>query len=223
MFKLPLHDNVVPGAVCNIKSEPQRAELIRKCDLTIFDELPMTHKYCIKAIDITLRDLVRNSLIFGGKTVLFCSDRRQIGPIFQFGSASDTVDAAFISSHLWKHINRMRLTVSQRDKDDASYASFVRSVDENRQPNVRFPDGTDLISLSNCNDDNTADHVTLQYTTDFEELSKFVYPNLNEGTRLLNDRAILATTNASNDASNDDIAARRPGNAATFYSRHPHK
>ena len=149
MFKLPLHDNVVPGAVCNTKSESQRAELIRKCDLIIFDELPMTHKYCIEAIDITLRDLMRNALIFGGKTILFSSgDWRQIGPIVQFGSASDTVDAAFIYSHLWKHINRMRLTVSQRDKDDASYASFVRSVGENRQPNVRFPDGTDLISLS---------------------------------------------------------------------------
>lgn len=33
MFKLPLNDNVVPGAVCPVKGESQRAELVRKCDL----------------------------------------------------------------------------------------------------------------------------------------------------------------------------------------------
>jgi len=45
MFKFPLHDNVVPRAVCNIRSESQRAELIRKCGIIVFDELPMTHTY----------------------------------------------------------------------------------------------------------------------------------------------------------------------------------
>lgn len=45
-----------------------------------------------------------------------------------------------------------------------------------------------------------------------------MYPDLSEDTRLLNDRAILATTNASIDTSNDTIASKRPGNAATFYS-----
>lgn len=46
MFKLPLNEGVVDGAFCNIKNESQRAELIRKCDLIIFDELPMTHRFC---------------------------------------------------------------------------------------------------------------------------------------------------------------------------------
>lgn len=65
MFKLPLDDRVVPGAVCNIKRQTQRVELLRKCDLIVWDELPTTHKYCVEALDIPLRDLLQNSTLFG--------------------------------------------------------------------------------------------------------------------------------------------------------------
>lgn len=60
MFKLPLNERVVDGAFCDIKNESQRAELIRKCDLIIFDELPMTHRFCIEALERTLRDIRRS-------------------------------------------------------------------------------------------------------------------------------------------------------------------
>ena len=48
-----------------------RAQLLRKCDLIIWDELPMTHKYCVEALLITLRDLLHNPTPFGGKPILF--------------------------------------------------------------------------------------------------------------------------------------------------------
>lgn len=49
-FKLPLYERVVEGAYCDIRNESQRVELIRKCDLIIFDELPMTHRFCIEGL-----------------------------------------------------------------------------------------------------------------------------------------------------------------------------
>ena len=72
--------------------------------------------------------------------------------------------------------------------------------------------------LSNSHDGTTADHFTLQHRTDFDTLTNFVYPDPNTDTRLLHDRAILATTNASIDASNDHITGKRPGSSATFSS-----
>lgn len=57
MFKLPMDEALSPACVCNIKTQTQRAELIRKCDLIIWDELPMTHRYCVEALDRTLQDL----------------------------------------------------------------------------------------------------------------------------------------------------------------------
>ena len=124
MFKLPLDDRVVAGAVCNIKRQTRRAGLLRKCDLIIWDELLMTHKYCVEALDTTLRDLLHNPTPFGGKPILFSGDWRQIGPIVKFCSASDTVEAAFLSSNLLNSVKRMRLTISQREKEDAPYSSF---------------------------------------------------------------------------------------------------
>lgn len=112
----------------------------------------------------------------------------------------------------------MRFTISQIDKDDASYASFVRSIGEGRQPVSRFPDGTEITLLTNYHDESTNDHFTLQYTTDFGHLFSFVYPDFSEDTHLVKYRAILATTSASIDTSNDTIVSKRPGIATTFYT-----
>ena len=207
MFKLPLEDNIVPGALCNIRGESQRAELIRNCDLIIWSELPMTHKYCVEALNKTLQDLLNTNSLFGGETILFSGDWRQVGPVVKYGSASDTVEAAVISSFLWASITRLHLTASQRDKEDNHYASFVRAVGENRQPTIHMSNG-DMVALSNASDKSTTDHFTLKYTTNFEDLINFVYPDLNEDSQLMHDRAILATTNTAIDAANMDIAER---------------
>ena len=199
MFKLPLDENVVRGAFCNIRGESQRAELIPSCDLIIWDELPMTRKFCVEALNSTLQDLMCNDQLFGGKTRLFSGDWRQVGPVVKYGSASDTVESAVISSFLWNSITRLRLTASQRDKEDAQYASFVRAVGEDTQPVVHMSNG-DMVSLSNTDDHSTTDYFTLKYTTEFEDLVNFVYPALNEATHLMHDRAILATTNTAIDA-----------------------
>lgn len=81
----------------------------------------------------------------------------------------------------------------------------------------RFPGGAEMTLLTNAHDESTHDHFTPQYTTDSDYLIAFVYPDLSEDTRLINDRAILATTSASIDIYNDTIVSKRPGNAATFY------
>lgn len=216
MFKLPLEEKVVPGALCNIRNGSHRAELIRNCDLMIWDELPMTHEYCVEALNLTLQDLL-NDTIFGVKTILFSGDWRQVGPVVKYGSASDTVETAVISSFIWPNITRLSLTALQRDEYDKKYASFVRAIVENRQPIVHMANG-DVVALSNTDYSSTTDHFALKYTTNFEDLVKFVCPDLNEVTQLMHDRAILATTNTAIDASNKDIAERRSQNDTAFFS-----
>ena len=217
MFKLPMDEKMSPSCVCNISAQTQRAELIRKSDLIIWDELPMTHRFCVEALDRTLKDLMRNTLLFGGKTILFSGDWRQTGPIVKFGSPTDTVDAAVISSHLWSNIFRLRLTKSQRDRDDPAYASFVRNVGEDALPTTTLPDGSNLIPLNNsCTD--SPDQFQLQYTTNFNDLVNFVYPDMSEDATAWSDRAILATTNNAIDRSNEIISDERPGRSVSFFS-----
>ena len=49
----------------------QRADLIRNADLIIWDELPMTHRYCGEALERSLRHIARENKLFGGKTMFF--------------------------------------------------------------------------------------------------------------------------------------------------------
>lgn len=218
LFKLPLNERVVQGAYCDIKNESQRADLIRKCDLIIFDELPITHRFCVEALERTLRDIRKSQALYGGIPICFSGDWRQCGPVVPFGAAADTVEASFISSDLWPKTKRMRLTISQRDKEDPAYASFVRSIGENKQPMTTFPDGSQLTPLTNEHDTSTTDHFSLKHTTHFDDLIRFVYPDIHEDSKNLTDRAILATTNASIDSCNNEISSRRRGNEASFSS-----
>ena len=144
----------------------------------------MTHKYCVEALDITLRDL-HNPTPFGGKTFLFSGDWRRIGPIVKCGSASDTVKAAVISSHLWNSVTRMRRTISQRDKEDAPYSSYVRAVGENSQRLANLPDGADLIPLTNVHNTSESDHFQLKYTTNFEDFDQFRLPKYQRRRRII--------------------------------------
>ena len=153
----------------DIKNESQRAELIRKSDLIIFDELLMTHRFCIEALERTLRDIRYSQALYGGITICFSGDWRQCGPVVPFGSAADTVEASFISSDLWPNTTRMRLATSQRDNEDPAYASCVRSIGEDRLPTTTLPDSAKLVPLSNECDPSTDDHFCLQYTTEFND------------------------------------------------------
>ena len=143
----------------------------------------MTHKYCIEALNKTLQDILNTDSRFGSETILSSGDWRQVGHVVKYGSASDTVEAAVISSFLWTSITRLRLTASQRDKEDKQYASFVRAVGGNRPPTIHMSNG-DMVALSNASDKSTTDHFTLEHTTNFEDLINFVYPDLNEDTHL---------------------------------------
>ena len=178
----------------------------------------MTHRYCVEALNRTLQDITRNKNLFGGKTILFSGDWRQIGPVTKGSSSpTDTVDVAFISSHLWNHVQRLRLTISQRDKEDPQYADFVQRVGENKIP-LSEVNEQPMMPLNNHCLPNTDDHFQLQFTTDFNALINFVYPNINEDSKQWNDRAILATTNHTVDCSNKDIASRTSGQFVSFLS-----
>ena len=92
MFKLPMDEKLTPSRVCNIKTQTQRADLIRNAYLIIWDELPMTHRYCVEALERSLRDITRQNKLFGGKSKLLPGDWRQIGPVSKIDSPTDVVD-----------------------------------------------------------------------------------------------------------------------------------
>ncbi|CAL1382225.1 unnamed protein product [Linum trigynum] len=67
-------------STCNIQQGTELAELVQRTSLIIWDEVVMSHKHCVEAVDKTLRDILRprfqnsQDKPFGGLTIVFGGD-----------------------------------------------------------------------------------------------------------------------------------------------------
>ena len=175
-FKIPFDHNPIEGSTCNVKAESERAQVLRRADLTIWDEIPIINKFAPEALDPTLRDLRRNNTPFGGATVLFSGGWRQIEPVIPFGTPTDVVEAAFISPYLGKRVQRFRLIQSMRDRLDKPYSVTVRAIGEGKTAPITLPDQSQVIPLQHTFiDENTpaSSICTPRGVTDFEKAIDF--------------------------------------------------
>ncbi|KAF1859858.1 hypothetical protein Lal_00028041 [Lupinus albus] len=116
--KLAIPVPTFENSTCNIHQGSELAELLKQTKLIIWDEAPMTHKYCFEALDKTLTDIMsfrgkRNST-FGGKVIVFCGDFRQILPVIPRGSRSNIINATINSSYIWDNFQVLTLTRNMR-------------------------------------------------------------------------------------------------------------
>ncbi|GBG90456.1 hypothetical protein CBR_g50801 [Chara braunii] len=98
----------------NILKQGDLAELIRHADLIVWDEAPMSNKFHLEALDITLRDLCNSNLPFGGKVLLLSGDFRQVLPVVKHESRVQQIDASIKMSPLWKLFEVHYLTKNMR-------------------------------------------------------------------------------------------------------------
>ncbi|KAK1942999.1 ATP-dependent DNA helicase PIF4 [Phytophthora citrophthora] len=74
-FRIPLKLN--NHSTCSISKQSQKAKLIRRANLVLWDEAPMMQGACFEAVDRTLRDIMNNEAEpFGGKVMGFSGDHR---------------------------------------------------------------------------------------------------------------------------------------------------
>ncbi|CAN1819977.1 ATP-dependent DNA helicase PIF1 [Linum perenne] len=77
-------------------------------------------KFCIEALDRSLRDILRDNnpnspqQPYGGMTVIFGGDFRQILPVIKRGSRSEIVSASMKMSYLWPYLTHLRLLQNMR-------------------------------------------------------------------------------------------------------------
>ncbi|KAJ7568854.1 hypothetical protein O6H91_01G050600 [Diphasiastrum complanatum] len=123
------------SSICNISKQFALGTLLMACQLIIWDEAPMAHKYAIECIDRSLRDILSIDAPFGGVPVI--------------------VNASLKCSHLWKHMEMHKLTKNMRvmgveggDKDEQlRFVDYLLSVGDGREPTFVHRD-LDLISLT---------------------------------------------------------------------------
>ncbi|CAH9140571.1 unnamed protein product [Cuscuta epithymum] len=224
-FKIPIHPN--EDSTCNIKQGSALAELLVKCKLIVWDEAPMVHKHCFEALDRTLRDILRFQnprsleIPFGGKTIVFGGDFRQILPVIPKGTRQDIVNASINSSYLWQHTHVMRLTKNLRllhlpANDQTEYlvkfSEWIASIGDGTigGPNdgfveIEIPDEFLLKDF----DDPIAKMVDCIYPS---------FDSVHEDPNYLKNRAILAPTLQVVDSINDYMLSLNGSEMKTYLS-----
>ena len=107
-FKIPIE--IHESSTCAIPRNSDLAELIHLTDLVIWDEPPMQHCHIHEAVDRTFQDIRRSDKPFGGLTIVFGGDFKQILPVIVKGSCPQIVGACIQKSQLWHSVKVLKLT-----------------------------------------------------------------------------------------------------------------
>jgi ATP-dependent DNA helicase PIF1 len=188
----------------------------------------MINKFAFEALNRTLQDIMssidpKNSYrLFGGKTVVFGGDFRQILPVVPRGSRADIVHATINSSHLWRKCKVLRLTKNMRlqysndqveNEGIANFAKWILEIGDGKIGEVHDDGSTIDIPcdlLIQCVDKNPIGSIV-----------ESVYPNL-----LMNmfvdgffeDKAILAPTLEVVENINHYVLSLIPGESKEYLS-----
>ena len=118
---------------CNIPKNGLKADLLKQTVAIIWDEVPMQHRYCMKAVDRTLQDIFDSYRPFGGIVVLWGGNFQQILPGVEKGRREDIVYTCIQHSYLFQHVQIFNLTQNMQlgqGPEEQAYAQWLLSVSE---------------------------------------------------------------------------------------------
>ncbi|RYQ85311.1 hypothetical protein Ahy_B10g104837 [Arachis hypogaea] len=177
------------------------------------DEAPMISKYCYKALDKCLRDILRCSdsynahLPFGGKVVVLGGDFRQILPMIPRGSRQDIIQSSINSSYLWHNCKVLKLTKNMRLS-----LQWLLKIGDGLAGDTT--DGESIVHIP-------SDILVKNTETSLDDLIDFVYLDMLSNLSVENyfkDRAILAPTLDCVIDVNNKMTAGLPGQERDYLS-----
>lgn len=117
-FKMPLNIHAESCSAMNCHSDD--ANLIAASCIIIIDESVMAHKYLLEGVDRLIRDIQSSRHSphcddpFGGKTVLFSGDFRQLLPVVRSGGRAEMIQSSLLLISFWSHVRVLSLTRNMR-------------------------------------------------------------------------------------------------------------
>uniref|UniRef100_K3YLZ3 ATP-dependent DNA helicase n=1 Tax=Setaria italica TaxID=4555 RepID=K3YLZ3_SETIT len=154
------------------------------------DEVSMTKRQAVEALDISMRDIMSQpDQPFGGKAIVFGGDFRQVLPVVQKGSRAQIVDASLRRSYLWECMCHLKLVRNMRAQSDPWFAEYLLRVGNGTEED----DGNGHICLR--------DEISVPYMGEDTDLGKLIedaFPMLHDNMTDPNyivSRAILSTRN----------------------------
>lgn len=213
-FKIPLEED---SRLCSINKKSHLADLLRKVDLIIWDEVSMAHKAAYDSVDNSLQDIMDNKDLFGGKYVVFGGDFRQILPVVKKGGRAECISACIKSLKFWDGVKTLSLTQNMRVSQSNNMEEALNHVnwllkvgngDEGECPTIGSEEAIITIPES----------MRLPLNT-LESLIAFVYPDLSAATpEFLSERAILAVKNETVEDINRKIVDSVPQQPKEYLS-----
>ena len=206
-FHIPI--NIDEASRCKIKRNDFLHRTLEFTDIIIWDEAPMQHRFCIDAVDRTLREVLGRDSPFGGINVLFGGDFRQTLPVIPKGSREQIVGASIRHSSFWPQVRLYHLKANMRldrSPESEQFAHWLLQVGAGRGGYAQS------VSLhqSMIIPDNTA-----------KSLVESIYPGIttpNHPDPYFLDRTILCCRNDDVDAINQQILDTFPGQEVTVHS-----
>ncbi|WVZ85979.1 hypothetical protein U9M48_032832 [Paspalum notatum var. saurae] len=210
-FKIPL--TIYDGLSCSFTKQSGTAKLLKEASLIIWDEATMTRRQAAEALDNSMRDIMNaQDRPFGGKTIVFGGDFRQVLPIIRKGSRAQIVDSSLRRSYLWECMRHLKLVRNMRAQSDPWFAEYLLRVGNGTEED----DGDGYIHL--------LDEICVPYTrndTDLHRLIEDVFPMLDDNMTdpdYMTSRAILSTRNDCVDRINMQMIHRFRGEEMVYHS-----
>ena len=126
-------------STCNVNEDDNTAALIKLTHIMVVDEVSMMDRRALEAADRTFQWLRGSEKPFGGITMVFSGDWRQILTVVPHGSRTEIVGRCLKSSYLWREFTILRLTENMRirqatggQQDEADFATFLLNLGEGK-------------------------------------------------------------------------------------------
>ncbi|XP_044444071.1 ATP-dependent DNA helicase PIF1 [Triticum aestivum] len=209
-FKMPI--KLMDNSICSFTKQSGTAELLRRASLIIWDEVAMTKRQEVEALDRSLRDIMGCVIPFGGKVVVFGGDFRQVLPVVLRVTRAQITDATLQSSYLWEKIRQIRLTRNMRAQTDPWFSKYLLRIDNGTEETI----GDDYVRLP--------DDIVIGYTpgdAPVMKLIEHVFPSLHEDASsgaYMSTRATLSTKSEHVDDLNAKMIDRFLGQEKVYYS-----
>ncbi|CAI0492448.1 unnamed protein product [Linum tenue] len=215
-----------------VKRGTHLAELLQRTSLIVWDEAPMTHRFCFEALSKTLCDIMDVPLAgqsykpFGGKTILMGGDFRQILPVVAGGGREATLNASIVRSPLWTHCHLLFLHQNMRINHDVVNTKMIFSGMTFPQWVLAIGDGLAPVKCLGENAELARIEIP-QYLilppngTSIQPIIDFVFHGLLDLYRsvsFLKNRAIVTPTNETVSAINSAVLSRIPEETKVYYS-----
>ena len=211
-FGIPpvIHQN----SVSSIAKHSQKADVLKRANLIIWDEAPMTHRHALELVDRLLKDLMDSNLPFGGKVVVLGGNFCQVLPVVRKGSCPQIVNASIVNSYCWSYFqqNFIHLTVNMRASGDPDFQKFLLAI------------GNGQGITESCNKIILPQSMVIHGGSDQQNIDSLIsqiFPNISSDfahPRYFMDCAILCCKNSSVNQINSRILNIIPSEQMTYTS-----